>query len=60
MFDVWRSFSFGENMETVDTSVAQIRQVAALLGYGEPHILEVFKDTLSNKIILDTISHRRP
>ena len=28
-----------------------IRQVATLLGYGEPQILEVFKDTLSTKYI---------
>ena len=28
----------------------QIRQVAALLGYGEPHVLEVFKNTLPMKL----------
>ena len=27
-----------------------IRQVATLLGYGEPQILEVFKNTLSTKL----------
>ena len=33
-----------------------IRQVATLLGYGEPQILEVFKNTLP---ILGVIPHRR-
>ena len=28
----------------------QIRQVATLLGYGEPQILEVFKNTLPTKL----------
>ena len=30
----------------LDAYVTCIRQVAALLGYGKPHILEVFKNTL--------------
>ena len=30
--------------------VTQIRQVAKLLGYGEPQILEVFKNTLPTKL----------
>ena len=28
----------------------QIRQVATLLGYGEPQLLEVFKNTLPTKL----------
>ena len=35
-----------ENTETIDIYVTHIRQVAALLGYGEQQILEVFKNTL--------------
>ena len=42
-FHTWRSFSFDTNTETIDAYVTHIRQVAALLGYGEPQILEVFK-----------------
>ena len=34
-FHVWRSFSFDENREIIDTYVTHIRQVAALLAYGE-------------------------
>ena len=45
-----RSFMFDENTETIDSYVIQIRQVANLLGYGEPQILEVFKNTLPTKL----------
>ena len=50
LFYTSRSFSFDENTETIDSYVTQIRQVATLLGYGEPQILEVFKNTLPTKL----------
>ena len=50
LFHAWRSFNFDENTETIDSYVMQIRQVATLLGYGEPQILEVFKNTLPAKL----------
>ena len=50
MFHAWRSFNFDENTETIDAYVTCIRQMAALLGYGEPQILEVFKNTLPTKL----------
>ena len=34
----------------IDSYVTQIRQVATLLGYEEPQILEVFKNTLPTKL----------
>ena len=34
----------------IDTYVNRIRQVANLLGYQEPQILEVFKNTLPTKL----------
>ena len=43
LFHTWRSFTFDENTETIDSYVIRIRQVAKLLGYGEPQILEVLK-----------------
>ena len=43
-------FTFDENTKTIDSYVIQIRQVATLLGYGEPQILEVFKNTLPTKL----------
>ena len=50
LFLVWRSFRSDENTETIDSYVTRIRQVATLLGYGEPQILEVFKNTLPTKL----------
>ena len=51
LFHVWRSFSFDENTKTIDAYVTCIRQVAALLGYGEPKNLEVFKNTLPTNYV---------
>ena len=50
LFHAWRSFSFDENVETIDAYVTCIRHVAALLDYGEPLVLEVFKNTLPTKL----------
>ena len=50
LFHAWRSFHFDENVETIDTYVNCIRLVATLLGYQEPQILEVFKNTLLTKL----------
>ena len=43
LFHVWGSFSFDETTQTIDAYVTHIRQLATLLGYGEPQIIEVFK-----------------
>ena len=50
LFHAWRSFHYDENMETPDVYVTRIRQVAELLGYGEPQVLEVFKNTVPNRL----------
>ena len=50
LFHAWRSFTFDENTKTIDSYVIQIRQVAMLLGYREPQILEVFKNRLPTKL----------
>ena len=50
LFHAWRLFTFDENTETIDSYVIWIRQVATLLGYGEPQILQVFKNTLPTKL----------
>ena len=49
LFYSWRSFKFDENTWIIDTYVTWIRQVAIPLGYGEPQILKVFKNTLPIK-----------
>ena len=50
LFHAWRSFTFDENTETIDSYVIRIRQIATLLGYGEPQILEAFKNSLPTKL----------
>ena len=60
LFHAWRLFTFDENTETIDCYVIRIRQVANLLGYGEPEILEVFKNTLLTKLYWILFPYRRP
>ena len=43
LFHAWRSFHFDKNMETIDAYMYCTRQVATLLCYQEPQILEVLK-----------------
>ena len=50
LFHVWRWFHFDENTETLDSYVTHIRQVATLLSYGDPWVLEVFKNKLPTKL----------
>ena len=50
LFHAWISFNFDEHTETIDAYVTQIRLVATLLGYGEPQILKVSKNTLPTKL----------
>ena len=49
-FHVWRSFQFDENADTIDSYIHKVKQVAALLNYGEPQILELFKNTLPSRL----------
>ena len=50
LFHVWRSFNYDENAETIDAYVNRMKQVAGLLNYVEPQILELFKNTLPSKL----------
>ena len=50
LFYAWGSFTFDENTETINSYVIWIRQVARLLDYGEPQILEVYKNPLPAKL----------
>ena len=36
--------------DTIDSYILKIKEVASLLNYGEPEILEVFKNTLPSKL----------
>ena len=49
-FHMWRSFHYDENTDTIDSYTSKIKQVAALLNYEEPQILELFKNTLPSKL----------
>ena len=50
LFHAWRSFHYNENVETPDAYVIRIKQVARLLGYEDPQVLEVFKNTVPNRL----------
>ena len=50
LFHAWRSFHYDENVETPDAYVLRIKQVARLLGYDDLQILEVFKNTVPNRL----------
>ena len=43
-------FHFDKNAETLDSYITCIRQLATLLGYGKPQVLEVFKNTLPTRL----------
>ena len=47
---MWRTFHSDENSETIDSYVTCIRQMTTLLGYEEPQILDVFKNTLPSRL----------
>ena len=50
LFHAWRSFHYNENSEIIDAYVNHIRQVVTLLGYEELQVLEVFKNTIPNRL----------
>ena len=43
LFYVLKSFHFDENIEILDSYIIHIRQIATLLGYGEPQVLEILR-----------------
>ena len=49
-FHMWRSFHYDENTDMIDLYILKVKQVASLLYYGEPEILELFKNILPNKL----------
>ena len=50
LFHAWRSFHYDENVETPDAYIIRIKKVARLLGYEDPQVLEVFKNTVPNRL----------
>ena len=49
-FHAWRSFHFDEATNTIDGYIQKVKQVVALLNYGEPQIIELFKSTLPSRV----------
>ena len=49
-FHAWRSFQFDEATDMIYRYIQKVKQVAALLDYGEPQILELFKNTLPSRL----------
>ena len=49
-FHVWRSFCYDQNEGTIDSYILKVKQVVSLLNYGEPEILELFKNTMPSKL----------
>ena len=49
-FHAWRSFHFDEATDTIDGYIQKVKQVTALLNYGEPQILELLKNTLPSRL----------
>ena len=47
---MWRSFQFDEATDTIDGYIRKVKEVAALLDYGDPQILELFKNTLPSRL----------
>ena len=44
------SIQFDEATNMIDGYIQRVKQVAALLDYGEPQILELFKNTLPSRL----------
>ena len=61
LFHVWRSFHYDENAETIDAYINRIKQVAMLLIYGKPQILELIKSILPSRLywVLFSINNLR-
>ena len=49
-FHARRSFHCNESTNNIDSYVSRVKQVAALLNYGEPQMLELFKHTLPSRL----------
>ena len=50
LFHQWRTLSFDENTDTVNSYVTKISQSVAMLNFVELQILELFKNTLPSRL----------
>ena len=49
-FHMWRSLHYDENTDMIDSCILKVKEMTSLLNYGEPEVLELFKNTLPNKL----------
>ena len=49
-FHALRSFQFDDATDTIDGYIQKVKQVAALLDYRDPQILELIKNTLPSRL----------
>ena len=49
-FHIWRCFQFDEATDMIDGYIYKVKQVAALLDYGDPQILELFRNTFPSRL----------
>ena len=49
-FHAWRSFQFDEATDMYRWYIQKVKQVAGLLDYGDPQIVELFKNTLHSRL----------
>ena len=50
LFHACRSFHYDENVEIPDAYVIRMKQVARLLGYEDLQVVEIFKNTVPNRL----------
>ena len=50
LLNVWRSFHYDENLETINVYLNRITQAAMLLNYGDPQTLELFKNMIPSRL----------
>ena len=52
------TFHFDENVDVIDSYVTKIKQVAGLLNYDNPEMLELLRNTLLSKTVLFNIQRK--
>ena len=51
LFQRWRSFQFDEATDTIDSYVLSLKQCTKMIGYNKGHILELFMNSHTHKIL---------
>ena len=49
-YQMWRNFHFDESVDDIDSYVTRVKQIAVLLNYGDPEMLELLRNTLQSRL----------